>query len=466
MADLNVFEMTNMALKNLDNTTKAKSSVNESVKRVSKKTSKPNRMLEKKMPKIGFKKLKLESTKFMEEAEDDDFNYTPDDEVVLVIDTDMEEVPATEEDAVAAAQELVGDTVCKCSVCGANYVCECDGVIEEDVDGETTLVAEDGVCPVCGEECTQIVVGEIVADDTTTDVEVSDDEVDVEVSDDEDFDFEDEDFEIEEACGRKSKKSAKTTAKKEACDDKEDDKKSDTEEVNERVRRPRRRESVKRPVRRPTMQRRTESTRRPISRTRTNRSLRSKTLENKAIRPKTLRSKTLENRARGMSRTATRPNRLTRTESARRPISRRPATRNAMQFNEKALNRLFTKFATENYSNVKAVKFTGGAIRNNKLTLEGTVLTTKNTKRSIRLVSENFSLRNAKNGKLTFAAREIGPFTESAMKVRNRAPFAVECVVRGTTVSPVALKYAYQTKNNSLKESKRNDIYKVFGKVK
>ena len=31
---------------------------------------------------------------------------------VLVIDTEMEEVPETEEDAVAAAQELVGNNVC------------------------------------------------------------------------------------------------------------------------------------------------------------------------------------------------------------------------------------------------------------------------------------------------------------------------------------------------------------------
>ena len=205
MAEVNVFELTNMALKNLDNPT-AKKSVKESVKRSSKRRSMKEN---KKFAKISYKKLKLESVRSFKESDEGDTDYTPDDEVVLVIDTEMEEVPETEEDAVAAAKELVGDTVCKCSVCGANYICTCD-TIEEDVDGDVTMVAEEEVCPICGEEAPQIVVGEIIADETTSDDEdKADDEEEVEVDETEvdetevdetegedDFDF--SDFEVEE----------------------------------------------------------------------------------------------------------------------------------------------------------------------------------------------------------------------------------------------------------------------------
>jgi hypothetical protein len=426
MAELNVFEMTNMALKNLDDnktatkSTKKSTSIKESAKKSRRRPVKENR---RKLAKISCGKIKLESMAFMEEAEDDDFDFTPDDEVVLVIDTDMEEVPATEEDAVEAAQALIGDTVCKCSVCGANYVCDHTNGIEEDVDGEATMVSEEDTCPICGEEAPQIVVGEIVAD-TDSDVETVDDEVDVDVSDDDvdvdvsedDVDFDEEDF--EEACG--TKKSTKRSRKE------------------SRVRRPMRKEAARRNVRRSIRRTRTENTKRPLRR-RNTRAVVENRLATLAARKGMARKRVAENRR---------------------------TTGKTLNFNEAALNKLFTKFATENYSNVKSVRFTKGALNRGRLTFEGVVRTVRGKVRPIKLVAEGFNSRTTKSGKLTLRVRENGPFTESAIKSKGKVPFVIECAVRGNMITPTSLKYSYTTRNAGLKESKNSATYKVFGSVK
>lgn len=427
MADVNVFELTNMALKNLDTPKSTdKKSVKESVKRSTVNKKRRSFKENKNLPKISYKKLKLESAKCINE--DDDFDFTPDDEVVLVIDTEMEEVPETEEDAVVAAQELVGDKVCKCSVCGANYICT-DDVIEEDVDGEVTMVAEEGVCPICGEEAAQIVVGEIVAD---TDAETDSDETDAEETDAEETDVEETDVEVDDT----------------DFDIEDDDiEETDVETESFRRRAQIRRESAKRPVRKNKTLRK-EAARKPMKKPmRTLRTMESATTPSRVrrpVRPNTALNKrtTLENR------------RLRRTN---RPVK-------TCNFNESALNKLFTTFAKENYSNVKAVKFTKGSSNNGRLTLEGVVTTIRGNKRSIKLVAEGFN--KTTGNKMVLKAREIGPFTESAIKTKGRVPFVIECVKRGNMITPVSMKYAFTTKNAGLKESQNVGTYKVFGSVK
>lgn len=406
-ANLDVFELTNTALKELAKESNKKT-VKESVKSTSKTAKKVTESTKLEAKKLNKKDFKFESLRKLREEEGDDFEYTPDDEVVLVIDTDAEEVPETEEDAVAAAEDLVGETVCKCSICGANYICDGE-TIEEDVDGEVTLVAEEGVCPVCGEEGTQIVVGEIVADEEPVEddetVEVEDKvEVEDEVGDDE-FDF--DEFEEEE---------------------------EEEEEVEE---------SVKRPMRRP--MRRTNEARKPM-----HRPMKRATMESKSKMP-----------AKRPMRKVAESNKV-----ARRPMRKamaEKASKNALNFNEKALSRMFTKFATENYSNVKTVKFTNGKASNGKLTLEGVVSTPSGKQRKITLVAEGW--RNVKNNKMVLKATENGPFTESAIKEKNRATFVIECIVKGNSVMPTTMKYCFKTIPNGLKESK-NTAYKVYGIVK
>ena len=192
MATLNVFELTNEELNKSKKTVK-----NESVrksKKSNRKTVKESvRKFRKSTKAIPVSQIKLESLRFVEEAEENGeiVDYTPEEDVVLVIDPEMEETPATEEEAEEAAEELVGDFVCKCAICGANYICDCDEVTTEDLE------SEEAECPICGETGEQIIIGEITPTEDAVDVEDEDDDVEeVEVVDDADiadeFDVEDE----------------------------------------------------------------------------------------------------------------------------------------------------------------------------------------------------------------------------------------------------------------------------------
>lgn len=196
MAEINVFELTTKALREMHETeseTSTAKTVKESVKKQALSKSK-------KPFDIPANKIKLETLQRFHEAEGDEeeeftAEYTPADDTVLIIDPEMDEVPENEEAAEEAAEDLVGQHVCKCSICGANYVC--DDEITEDLE------MEDEECPVCGETGEQIVVGVITpAEELSTedeedivdvDVDSTEDEVDGEDEEEIDVDFEDED---------------------------------------------------------------------------------------------------------------------------------------------------------------------------------------------------------------------------------------------------------------------------------
>jgi hypothetical protein len=362
MTGLNVFELTN---KELHNSTDSKQTAKKSVKEsVSKKSAKaPKKVTPFSIP---ASKLKLESLRtFLEADEDEDIvvdattDYTPEDDVVVVIDPDAEDVPEDVDDAVDAAEELVGQHVCKCAICGANYVTDTE--INEEVE------IEDQECPVCGETGDQIVVGVITPTEELSD-EDSDDVDGVE--EEEDITVDDEDGDVD-------------------FDEEED------EEFEEAVKRSRMR----------TMRRRAESVR--------------------------------------------------RTSSKRAP--KNESVESDFSFDEVTLNRMLTRFAKENYSNVKSVKISKGTVRGSKLTLEGVVTTTKGSKRSIKFVSENFKPAS----RMSIKFKEYGPFTESIQN--DGATFVVECVMKSDKIIPAALKYSYKAKNAGMRESR--NTYSVTGKV-
>lgn len=374
MADLNVFQMTNMELHKTDAKTASnpvakkpatKKTVKESVKRMRKTSRKPFA--------IPAKKIQFESLKrFLEgDIEDTELDvtadYTPEDDVVLVIDPDMDEVPEDTEEAIDAAEDLVGQHVCKCAICGANYVTDTE--INEEVE------IEDQECPVCGETGDQIVVGVITPTEELSDEDAEDiDDVEIEETETED------DGEVEE-----------TEEEFEEDDDFE--------------------ESVKRS-----------------------------------------RMRTMRRRAESVRRSAT-PNRVGKKVMPRKSVSESKD----YSFDEVTFNRMLTRFAKENYSNIKSVRIAKGTVRGNKMTLEGLVTTTLGSKRTIKFVCENFK----PSARMSIKFKEIGPFTES---VKNEgATFVVECVLKGTKIIPAALKYSFKAKNAGIKESK--GLYSVTGKV-
>lgn len=374
MADLNVFQMTNMELHKTEpkvastsktKKTSTKKAVKESVRRMRKVTRKPFN--------ISANKIKFESLKRFLEGDIEDAeldvtaDYTPEDDVVLVIDPDMEEVPEDTDEAIAEAEDLVGQHVCKCAICGANYVT--DAEINEEVE------IEDQECPVCGETGDQIVVGVITPTEELSDEDAEDID-DVEVDETEETeDGGEEEFEEEEV----------------------------DDDFEESVKRSRMR----------TMRRRAESVRRTPAK------------RNVGV------------------------------------VQRKKAVSESKDtdycFDEVTFNRMLTRFAKENYSNIKSVRIAKGTVRGTKMTLEGLVTTTLGSKRTIRFVCENFK----PSKRMSIKFKEIGPFTES---VKNEgATFVVECVLKGTKIIPAALRYSFKAKNAGIKESK--GLYSVTGKV-
>ena len=126
-----------------------------------------------------------------------------------------------------------------------------------------------------------------------------------------------------------------------------------------------------------------------------------------------------------------------------------------LDLDESTLNRLFTKFARENYENVVNVRINEGKLVNGQLCLEGYVRAKSGVKRPIKLVSEGLELSN-RTTKIKIV--EKGPFTESAELKPNRVPFVLECVVDSGTIKFTGLKYNY-----IVKESKQR--FSVSGKV-
>ena len=401
MAQLNVFQLTseelNKSIKESKKTTKKNGkTVKESVKRVGGKYAKTK--------KISANKLRLESLQYVKEADENDevIDYTPDEDVVLVIDPEMDETPEDVEAAEEAAEELVGDYVCKCSICGANYVCDCNDVNED-------LEVEEGECPVCGETGEQIVIGEITpaeaVEDKADEDEEGEEEVDVDVDDEASDDDSDIDVNINiDADG-------------------DVDEFDDDEDYAESINRAKRRTSL----------RRESASKKPA----------------RKILP---RKPAMRNESRL---SAKRPmNRL----SAKRPMSnvsnRRTVESRDSKYSldEATLNRMLTKFAKENYDNVRFVKITDGTIKGNSLTLEGTVVTTKGSKRATRFVCENFKADKTFSAKFT----ENGVFSENV--ISKGAGFTINFVTKNNTITPVALRYSYNVKENK-------EAFNVSGKV-
>ena len=417
MATLNVFEVTNSELsKALTESNKPSKKASKKVVKESAKKIVGNRFKRAKKT-ISANKIHLESLQFVKEAEENDevIDYTPEEDVVLVIDPEMDETPADVEEAEADAEDIIGDFVCKCSICGANYLCDCDA-IEEDLE------EEEGVCPVCGETGEQIIVGEITPAEEVAEVEDEDEvadeddvDVDVDVDTDAEDDFADDDTDVNVNINIDA-------------DDTDD---TDEDEYAESIKRAKRRTML----RRESAMKSKLSAKRPMAK-RT-------AVESKlsAKRP-AVESKLSAKRPMGKL-------------SAKRPMAKKSVmeSKNNIQLDEVTLNRMLTKFAKENYDNVRFVKISKGSIsKNGTLTLEGIVLTTKGSKRATKFTCENFKSGKVVSAKFT----ETGAITEGAIKSKNA--FTINFVNKNNVYTPTALTYNY-----AVKEGRQG--YSVSGKV-
>lgn len=370
----------------------ANSAINESVNTTEKAENKTKikesvNKTEAKAEKVVKESVALNKLRFTKE---DVENLQPEEDVMVVYNPDLTD-DMSAEDVEAAADALIGRDICKCGICGANYVGDCDDHkceeepiivaneedfveaepaddenayddfsesllfkhITEDVDDEEsvddttdeadantetdddTTESADCVCPVCGATENQIVVGEIAP--------------------------------IEE----EPEEEPESSEEPETTDDTED-------------------AAVDEPTEEPTKE---------------------------------------------------------ETESEE---SVEETEDNDIDIDESVLNRLFNKFAAENYDNVKRVKFNHGCLVNGELRLEGKVLSKKGSVRPIVITSEGFKLSDDTT---RIRISERGPFTESAVIAKNRVPFVLECKISGNKIDLTALKYQYTVQESAHKYS-------------
>lgn len=358
----------------------------------------PKKVVKTESHKIPVTKIKLESRKIFEEEDldviDDKFSVDlenpENDEVVLVIDP---ELPAEGEDEPeVAADEMVGDLVYKCPVCGANYLCDCDHLEEEgiEVDDEGEPIA----CPICGDESDQILVGEIApAEDVK-----EEDEVEFELQSNENED---------EGEGDSTEGEVKETEKE------EDEVKVEDESVN----------TQKRFVRRPRINKEsTNVARRPVT------------------RPLALNtSRVAENTTRTGRRPFNRPV-LKKVSEGKKPMPRTLVKKaDYSHFDEAKLESLMNKFLAENYKGNLDFKVKD-VCRNNKGAFKVEYIIRNGNKLMKRgaLVAENIS-------RLIRFVDASRVFTESA----NRKPaFMVECKLMNNTVIPFRLSCDFTKKVN------------------
>ena len=410
--DVNVFEMAfreNAALAN--EPAKPSKKVVESVARKVAKLVEPEKIVKESVP--------LGKIRFTEDT-DEISSVQPDDDIVVVYSDDIKP-DMTEEEVEQAAQDLIGATICKCGVCGANYIAseehshddelvvdddtntkdeelpdeftftDEEGESLDDIDfadeelGESLLFREDiedivddddtladeeipaHTCPVCDATENQVEVGEIVPTEEASAEPTTDDET---VPTETDTDTEEAPVKVDVDVNVNG----------------DDEEEVSTESL----------EAVK-----------SGKIRRHV----------------KAESKKTVRK--------------TPARRAVKAESAK-------SKKSSLAFNEKAFSRLLNKFVAENYENVSKVEITSGkATKNNELCFEGKVTAKSGKTRAITFETVGFKYTE---GLMKIKMIEKGPFTEAARVQKNAVPFVLECRARDGRVMPTAFKCRYAIK--------------------
>lgn len=322
------------------------------------------------------KSVSLDKLRFTEDID----SFQPEDNVMVVYNPDLSN-DMTDEEAEAAAEDLIGKDICKCGVCGANYVCSCEASAEDALITDEDDVAEDSATADADS------IEEDGDDDLSESILFRDftEDIDADNNESEDTDTKDADncdcFNECPVCGAKENQAVigKISPMDDTITDEPEIAKEPAEAENDT----------------------------PIE----------------------------------------------DTEDTEDSDSTEDDEDNTLMVDESTLNRVFTSFAKENYSDVKGVKFNSGRLIGNQLSLEGFVFTANHKKSSIKLVSEGFNLSDATKSIKMF---EKGPFTESAVTAKNKVPFVLECEIKGNNISFTGMKYNYTIKSV-------NESYKVYG---
>lgn len=406
--DVNVFEL---AFK--ENAALATEPVKPSKKVVESVARKVAKMVETKPVKES---IQLGKIRFTEDT-DEISSVQPDEDIVVVYSDDIKP-DMTEEEVEQAAQELIGATICKCGVCGANYI-----ATEEHAHEDELVVADDGE-----EEIPDEFTFTDEDEETLDDIEFADEELGESLLFREAV--EDEDFVEDEAVAAP----AHTCP---VCDAAENQ-----VEVGEIVPTEDEEASV---VEEPAVEEEapTDDEEAPVTvdvdvnvQADEDAELSKEALE--TAKPSRVKRHVKAESKKTVRKTPARP--AVKAESAKSTKSEK----SSIAFNEKAFSRLLNKFVAENYENVAKVEITSGkATKNNELCFEGKVTAKSGKVRKVTFETLGFKYTE---GLMKIKMIEKGPFTESARVQKNAVPFVLECRARDGRVMPTAFKCRYAVK--------------------
>ncbi len=471
MSTINVFEMAFMQNANLNDETVNKSdaqkvtskALSESIIKSSAKTTKES--------------IKLNKLRFTEDI--DDIDIQPSEDVVVVY-SDKINPEMSADEVEKAAEELIGATICKCGICGANYIADdnhshddesdVDEVIEDSIlftneDDDTTdkpelddeikeslifteadvdsfevdtELSEDAdteendsdniesktICPVCNAEESQVEVGVIASNEETESTDTEDTESDDESNADEsDDDNSDDDVSDDESDDK--------DADDESDESDKDDESDDAEDVNEGL-------FGKKDKQLYDVWCQYEGEKwcavEGVSEKEADKEIKKAYDDNDNA-----------------------PGYKAWKEPHKEGSSLEPSQKvneSIINFKERAFNVLLNKFARENYKNIKSVRITEGKSVDGELVFEGVVNTFKGNTIPVEFKTVKFAYNE---GVLKLKMTETGPFTESAQLSSNRVPFVVECISRNGIIVPKVLKCKYNVKTS-------DGLFECYGK--
>lgn len=331
--------------------------------------------------------IKLGKIRFTEDI--DDIDIQPSEDVVVVY-SDKITPEMSAEEVEKAAEELIGSTICKCGICGANYIADDNHKHTDDIEGEDEI--EDSLLFTDDEDLGAVdVEDEEFKESLIFTEETVSDKINVDTDETEEIiDEESENIESDTICPVCNAEDTQVEVgiiapNEESKEETEDDDKSDDSEETEET-------------------------------------------EDKDD-TKTEETEETDDES---------DNEETKDDDS-------DVKEESINFKDRAFNILLNKFVRENYKNIKSIRIDEGRCEDGELVFEGVVNTFKGSTYPVTFKTVKYAYTE---GVLKLRMTESGVFTESAEIKEGRVPFVLECAARNGYIVPRVLKCKYNVRES------------------
>lgn len=429
--------------------------------------------------------IKINKIRFTEDI--DDIDIQPSEDVVVVY-SDKITPEMSAEEVEKAAAEMIGATICKCGICGANYIGDDNHKHTDEVEGEDSIedsilftdeediepvdtedeefkeslifteeavsdeveieseetdteeesenIESDTVCPVCHAEDTQVEVGIIApneeSEESTEDDDNSTDSEETEETEDEDDNKTEETDDNSEVDDDENIEEGLFGKKKK--NNKSSNNSNDTGDVERKV-------SIKIYDENGTLQ--FSHTFKEIPGKMSAEDQLKELVKGTALQRdyKNSRNKydwSYERKSEPESNFDTK-----RGQVSKLYIESVDVKTDSISFKDRAFNILLNKFVHDNYKNIKSIRIDEGKCEDGELVFEGVINTYRGTIKPVTFKTVKFAYNE---GVIKLRMIDSGVFTESAEIAENRVPFVLECAARNGYIVPRVLKCKYNVR--------------------